>query len=399
MAWDEVRTRIAGGEDFHTEFKRWQAFPKKVAEAVCALANADGGLIVLGVADSGEILGVGEDPESVQERLTGLLQSALNAPVRAALGRHREGTSWVHWIEVRRYRGPEPLRLRGRTYIRRGRSSVEPSPAELQDLFNAFGFILTEEQYVPGTRPGDLDEDVFRAFLERQGVDLEEEPQPDLLSDLRHRGVVAEEGGEPRLTLYGLMCFGRQPQSFSPTRSAWIDLVAYAGDDRADDVILRGEARGRLDEQVERALGWLKALGIRETYEDPLYRTDHPLVPERALREGLVNAVVHRDYAILGSKILLEVFAHRIDITSPGELPNHLTVASALAGHPRSRNELMAHYMVARRMMEMRGRGLPIVRREMRAWNGTEPELINDIDGRFVRLRLQLGRQGSKSPN
>lgn len=390
MAWDEVRARIEKGEDFRTELKRWEAFPKKVADAVCALANADGGLIVLGVADDGELLGVDEDPEVVQERLTGFLQSSLNAPVRAALGCYREGSSWFHWIEVRRYRGPEPLRHRSRIFIRRGRSSVEPSPGELQDLFNAFGFILTEEQYVPGTRPADLDEDVFRSFLERQGVDLEEEPQPDLLSDLRHRGVSVLEGGEPRLTLYGLMCFGRSPQSFRSTRSAWLEMVAYAGNDRADDVILRGEARGRIDEQVDRALGWIKALGMRETYEDPIYRTDHPLVPERALREGLVNAVVHRDYAILGSKILLEVFADRVDITSPGELPNHLTVESAMAGHPRSRNELMAHFMVVRRMMEMRGRGLPIVRREMRAWNGSEPELINDTDGRYVRLRLRL---------
>lgn len=388
--WDEVRSRISGGEDSQTEFKRWPAFPKKVAEAACAMANADGGLIVLGIDDSGEIVGVDEDPEDVQERLTAFLHSALNAPIRAALGRHLEGSSWIHWIEVRRYRGPEPLRHRGRIFIRRGRASFEPSPAELQDLFNSFGFVLTEEQYIPGSRPEDLDEGVFRSFLERQGVDLEEEPQPNRLSDLRNHGLVTREAKEDRLTLYGLMCFGRSPQSFRPTRSAWTEMVAYAGTDRADDVILRGEAKGRIDEQVERALGWTRALGTRESYEDPLYRTDHPLIPEKALREGLVNAVVHRDYAILGSKVLLEVFSDRVDITSPGELPNHLTVESALAGHPRSRNELMAHFMLVRRMMEMRGRGLPIVRREMRAFNGTEPELINDTSGRFVRLRLLL---------
>ncbi len=389
MPWDEIRKRIGRGEDDETEFKEWRAFPKKVAEAACALANSDGGLIILGIADSGEILGVDEDPESVQERLTSFLHSALNAPLRAALGHHQEGSAWIHWIEVRRYRGPEPLRSRGRVFIRRGRASVEPSPAELQSLFNSFGFILTEEQDIPESRPEDVDERIFRSFLKRQGVELEDEPQPDLLKDLRNRGIVTRDGDEDRLTLYGLMCFGRSPQSYRLTRSAWIEMVAYAGSDRADDVILRGEAAGRIDEQVERALGWSRALGSRETYEDPLYRTDHPLIPEKALREGLVNAVVHRDYAILGSKILLEVFSDRVDITSPGELPNHLTVESALGGHPRSRNELMAHYMLVRRMMEMRGRGLPIVRREMRAFNKTEPELINDVDGRFVRLRLR----------
>ncbi len=77
MTWDEVRARISDGEDYRTEFKRWQAFPKKVADAACALANADGGLIVLGVDDSGGIVGVDEDPESAQERLTTFLHDTL----------------------------------------------------------------------------------------------------------------------------------------------------------------------------------------------------------------------------------------------------------------------------------------------------------------------------------
>ncbi len=232
---------------------------------------------------------------------------------------------------------------------------------------------------------------MFRRFLERQRLELVEEPQPELLNDLKNRGVVAFEGGEPVLTLYGLMCFGREPQRFRPTMNAWIDMVAYAGTDRAADVILHGEARGRIDEQVERALGWFRALGMQETYTEEMRRVDRPPVPLRALREALVNAVVHRDYAVLGSKVLLEVFADRLDITSPGELPNHMTVETALAGgHPRSRNELLAHFMTVMGWMELRGRGLPIIRHEMREANGTEPRLQNSLDGRYVRLSLRI---------
>lgn len=390
MEWSEVRERIAQGENEQTEFKLWPGFPKKVAEAICAFANSDGGLLVIGVDDSGEIRGVDEDPESVQERLTSLLQTGLSAPVSARLGHQAVESSWVHWVEVRRYRGPEPLRYGSRVYVRRGRSSVEPSPAELQELFNIFGFVLTEEQVVPGTSPSDLDLEIFESFLRRLGLDLEEEPTVDRLDDLRNRGVVALDDGAPRLTLYGLLCFGRQPQSFPPTRSAWVQLVAYAGTDRASEAILSGEARGRVDEQAERALGWIKALGVREEY-GPIERTDRPLIPLRAFREAVVNAVVHRDYAVLGSKVLVEVFRDRIDITSPGVLPNHMTVASALAGgHPRTRNELIANYMMARGLMEVRGRGLPIITREMREWNGTQPEMVSSSEGQFVRLTLWL---------
>ena len=81
-------------------------------------------------------------------------------------------------------------------------------------------------------------------------------------------------------------------------------------------------------------------------------------MPEAALREALVNAVVHRDYVITGSKVLFEVFSQHVDVNSPGPLPNHMSVESVRAGaHPRSRNELMANYMVVKRFMEQRGRG------------------------------------------
>ncbi len=388
MSWPEIAARIAAGEDEHTELKTWQAFPKRVADALCALANTDGGLLVLGVADDLSLVGVPDDPETVQERLTNLLQSGLSTPLSARLGRHQVDGRWIHWVEVRKIRYPDPVRSSGKVLVRRGRSTVEPSPAELQELYNLFGFILTEEQLVPGSSPADLDLEVFEAFLRRSGLDLEEEPQPERLDDLRNRGIVALDGGEPRLTLYGLLCFGRQPQAFSPTRNAWVQLVAYAGTDRADETILAGEAKGRLDEQVERTLGWIKALGVRESYGE-IERQDRTLVPLRALREAVVNAVVHRDYAILGSKVLVEVFSDRVDVTSPGVLPNHSTVEAALAGgHPRTRNELIANYMTTRGLMEVRGRGLPIVRREMLAFNGSRPALVSSRDGGYVRLTL-----------
>jgi len=85
----QIRERIVRGEDEATEFKRWEAFPKGVAQGLCAFANSNGGLIILGVADSGQIAGVGEGARIVQEKLTSLLHSGLSAPVRAALGYHQ----------------------------------------------------------------------------------------------------------------------------------------------------------------------------------------------------------------------------------------------------------------------------------------------------------------------
>ena len=89
MDWPELLNRIQSGESDTTEFKRWDGFPGRVGDAVCAFSNTEGGVIILGVSDSGQILGVPEDPERVQERLTSFLGTGLSTPVRATLGRHR----------------------------------------------------------------------------------------------------------------------------------------------------------------------------------------------------------------------------------------------------------------------------------------------------------------------
>lgn len=261
-------------------------------------------------------------------------------------------------------------------------------------LRSGFGYILTEEQPVPAAKVADLDLQAFHDHLVRQGLDTALEPQPAVEDDLRNRGLLAEFDGSLRPTLFGLLAFGKHPQSLPQTGNCWIDCVAYGGTDQAADVILVGEAKGRLDEQVQRALGWARGLGRFERY-DGLQREDTPLLPLAAIREALVNAVVHRDYAITGSKVLFEVFYDRVSVTSPGSLPNHISVAAVRAGgRTRSRNELMANYMLDRQFMEKRGRGWMVMRKAMAAFNGTEPELLHDEESRFVTVIFRLRPPG-----
>lgn len=390
MEWQDVRRRIDAGEDRHTELERGLGDLSSVGKAMCAFANTEGGLVILGVEDSRRITGVKEPAEKVQERLSSFLQTGGSAPVHARTGRFEGAAGWVHWIEVPRQRGFEPLRYGGRVWVRRRRASVEPSATELQELYNAFGYILTEERAVLDATPAHIDLEAFRSYLQRLGFDTTDDPQPDSLDDLRNRDVLVEIGGELRATLYGVLAFGKDPQRYTRTRDFRIECVAYVGDDRASDVLQVADAAGRLDEQVERATGWFLGLGRFESYEN-LRRDDRYLLPRRAIREALANAVTHRDYAITGSKVLLEVFADRVNVTSPGTLPNHMTVGRVRAGaNPRSRNESLAHFMAGMGFMERRGRGWLIMRREMQAFNGTEPELLNDEPNQFVRVTFSL---------
>jgi ATP-dependent DNA helicase RecG len=390
MNWLDIQQRIERGEDEHTELGRFRSFAEKEwQKSACAFANTEGGLILLGVSDDGAIDGVPMHPDAVQERLGDSLRTGFSAPLQARIGKHQDAAGWVHWIEVARMRGPEPLRYRGQVYVRRGRSNDEPSSSELQELYNVFGLVFTEERIVPGSGIQDIDPASFRGYWRRKGLDLDAVPELSIETDLFNREVLDRDfDGTLRATLYGLLCFGKDPQGFPPTRNLWVDLVAYAGTDRGDDVLLSGQARGRLDEQVARAEGWLKSLGTWERYEG-LYREDRWIVPLPAFRECVVNAVAHRDYAILGSRILVEVFDDRVVVMSPGGLPNHKRRESVLAGGtPRSRNEAMANVLFDLGLMEQRGSGFPRIRRAMQAFNGTEPLLEDDQDERWVRVTL-----------
>lgn len=391
MEWAEVERRIRAGEDAVTEFKRGAGDMRAVGKTLCAFANGAGGLLVLGTDDAGATVGVSADPDAVQERLTGLLHTGCGKPISAQCGRESTADGWVHWIDVRRHqRGYEPFMSDGRFWVRRGRATVTPSPSELQELFNAFGFVLTEQQIIPAAHLDDIDFGAVRSFMQAQGLDTEQTPQPARDDDLRNASVTDELDGVLRPTLYGLMVFGRDPQAYPHTLSLFVQCAAYGGTDQAAEVLSAGEAKGRLADQVHRAMGWFRSLGRRESYEG-LRRRDIPRLPEPALREALVNAVIHRNYAISGSQTMLEVFDDRIVVTSPGALPNHMTVEQARSGGaPRSRNEMMANAMVVAGLMERRGRGWLTMRHAMREFNGTEPELASDPDNRFVRVTFHL---------
>ena len=391
MEWLDILQRIGAGDDQHTEFKRGVGDLSAIGKALCAFANGDGGLIVVGIDDSGRIVGVNEDSDVLQERLTNFLHTGCSKPVTGMCGFQATPSGCVHWIHVRRHqRGYDPFSYKGRFWIRRGRASVAPSPSELQELLNTFGLVFTEKQVVPTATVQGLDLDAFYSFMRAQGKDTEEEPQTEIESDLHNASVAEDFDGAIRPTLYGLMVFGNNPQVYPHTTNLFIQSAAYKGTDRGSDVVLVGESKGRLVEQVRRSGDWVRSLGWRERYHD-FIREDIPIIPNIILREVLVNAVIHRDYSITGSKVQLEIFSDRIDVTSPGTLPNHMTVENARSGGTaRSRNEMMANAMVVWRFMEQRGRGWLMMRREMRRFNGTEPELVNDERNRFLRVTFRL---------
>lgn len=247
-----------------------------------------------------------------------------------------------------------------------------------------------ENRPVCSATPSAVDPGVVAAFLAAQRRGAESAPSHPTNKRLMEAGILTALDGRLHPTLFGLMAFGRQPQLHAGCFSFLVACCAYGGEDRASEVLLVGEANGRLDDQIERCLGWMRSLGWGERY-DGIRRADLHPVPPVVVREALANAVAHRDYGIKGSKVMLEVFSDRLVVTSPGALPCGATPDSVVpGGAPKPRNPRMVEALMARRFMTGRGSGWPRLRDAMAEFNGTAPELVSE-EGQFTRVTLRLG--------
>ena len=160
--------------------------------------------------------------------------------------------------------------MNGRTASRRvkGRAS------------NSFGLVFTEQRSFLR-----LASEIMEASPhEGAGQADRDDPQPETDDDLRNASVCADLDGVLRPTLYGLMVFGRGPQRYPRTLRLFVQCARYAGLDRAAEAISVGEAN-RLEDQVDRTMGWSRSLGRGERYNG-LHREDLPLMPEHVLREA-----------------------------------------------------------------------------------------------------------------
>lgn len=248
--------------------------------------------------------------------------------------------------------------------------------------------------FVPEAGADAIDFQALRRFMVAQGGEFQIGEQWPGAKDLLASGLVEKISGTPRPTLYGLMVFGRDPQRYGTTADLYTACAAYRGTGRSSGRFATASIRGPLEEQVVRSLDWLWDLRLPGQFATG-QRKEEPLLPPEILREALVNALVHRDYAIMGRQVMLEVFRDRVEVTSPGGLPGRMTVERVRgAGAPRSRNEAMANAMVVSGLAGRRGTGWLGMRRRMREFNETEPELVSEAgtEGAFTRVTFRLDR-------
>ncbi|MCY3805355.1 MAG: putative DNA binding domain-containing protein [bacterium] len=383
---DDIRSRLRLGEDSGWEFKQVEFRGSRPvrrqrddwADEIAAFANASGGVVLLGVTDDGEVQGMTRDQLDAVERLIGeITRDAIKPTIRTET--HRWELDGRFLLAVAVPEGHAQHDSPGGSYIRAGSSKQPMTPDERMRLAQRRGqarFGGFDRQTVVGTGFATLDEQRWRPLLSAEGL-----ADPELA--LEKLGLLAtDEHGATRSTVAGVLLCAEHPEEYLP--NAVVTAVRYRGEDRASRPLDAQEITGPIDRQITGALAFA-VRNMRVGARKSPAREDLPEYSAQALFEALVNAVVHRDYSIRGSRIRLSMFSDRLELCSPGSLPNNLTIES-MGERQSTRNEVLASVlgrMEARAVegsegrryfMERRGDGVPLIRRCTRELTGREPE-------------------------
>lgn len=387
---NQVTTALASGESATTEFKRQLENAESVAGELVAFANADGGTLYVGVDDNGAIVGL-PDSNGDFQRLANICRDRCIPPIAPVMDEVTLDGKTVIVLTVR----PELSRQKpyrtagGRFYVRVLKGKRDATGRELLRIAQAAGELHYDESPVLGTSLADLSMTAFATYHQRQfGFSLAEQLDesgrdlPTLLQNLRLLHYV---DGEPLLSVAGLLVFGEQPQRFLP--QSRISAVAFADAHEDSDILDRREITGRLPTLIEESRLFLDRNIRQPAREHGFSREDIPLYDRKALGEAVVNAIAHRDYSLSGSQIRLFVFPDRVEVRSPGRLPNSITLENIKLGVHTERNRAVAVLLTQLGYMSAIGTGIPrLIIRLSRNLSGREPEFV--LVGEELRVTI-----------
>jgi ATP-dependent DNA helicase RecG len=398
----ELREVIRNGENSGVEFKRDDVQNSGLAKELVAFLNLDGGMVLLGVSDDGTITGTTRD--RLEEWVAELCRVKIEPPVIPYLTWIREVEPERDVLVVRVSLGAnKPYALvhndRRTYFVRVGSTSREASREELERLFQSSGSLHYGLKPVPGADLEALDQRRLRDYFTRvlRGDAPREGDVSAWTRLLKNVELMTTSAALEVATIDGILLFGVSPARF--VRQSGIRAVCYPGPradyaTRADEqlrgpLVPLGAADGSLVESglVEQALHFVRRNTAPTASLEDGRRVDRWDYPETVLREAVVNALVHRDYSIVGTEIMLAIFSDRLEITSPGRLPNTVTVESMTSGMRYARNQVLVNVMRDYGYVDARGMG---VRNKiipgMREHNGTTPDFQAGEHHLTVRL-------------
>ena len=382
----EIRKQLRLGEDSRWEFKQIEFSGDRptrparddLADEMTAFANAAGGVLLCGVTDNGRLQGMSREQLVSLSNLLAEVSTSSIEPVLRIDVYHREldGRAFL-LVEV-----PQGDALHGRggrSFIRVGTTKRQLTGDERMRLAQRRAqarYLWFDEQSVSGTGFETLSERLWEPLLSAAGA---ADPVRGLLN---LRLLVRDDADVLRATVAGVPLCAKAPHTFLP--SATITATRYRGKDRASGQLDAQEISGPLPRQIAGAMNFV-VRNMRVAARKAPARENIPEYSVAAVFEAVVNAVVHRDYSMSRRRIRLSMFADRLEIDSPGELPNGMTVEN-MAASQATRNQVIASVFGRTAvgdvpgsehrqfLMERRGDGVAIILRETHETAGLLPE-------------------------
>ena len=354
----ELIELIGRGEDSHTQFKQSQDVTNatSLAGELVAFANSKGGRILIGVSDQGTVIGVSA---ADVRRLNELLSNTATNNVRPSINPQTENVSTsdglVMVVTVREGISKPYSDNNGVFWVKCGSDKRRvTSREEIQRMLQSADLVHADEVPVEGTTGADVDLAHFREFFAKQYEETLEEGDAPLNQVLENLSL-AKKG---TLNLAGLLLFGRNPQRHRP--ELVVKAVAFVGTDPAGDRYRDSQDIGGCLRDVHAQTMSFLQRNLRRIQAGQGFNTEGELeVPASALEELVVNMLLHRDYFISAPwRVML--FDDRIELISPGSLPNNLTIENIRNGISNMRNPLIASF--ATKELPYRGLGTGIRR-------------------------------------
>jgi ATP-dependent DNA helicase RecG len=338
----DIAKEIQLGEDSTRQFKVQLDKASDLAKEFCAFSNSRGGTLFVGVADDLTIRGLTFAEIAQYNQLIGNTANEMLKPAIYPLTKvvEQEGKLLL-LIHVPEGPSKPYCTNEGVYWVKSGSDKRKSSPQELLRMFQQSQMLYLDETLTNAsiaTPEATVNLAKFYTFFEQsRGKTFTTEGIP--VQKAFENMNLAKDGN---LTLAGLLLFGNNPQAYKPY--CIIRAVSYYGTDIADDSFKdRMECTGTLEDQFRSAMNFLKNNLAFVQQGTNFNQTGKLEIDERALEEAVVNALLHRDYA-KNAVVRLLVFKDRVELVSPGSLPNHLTVDNVLNGNSVIRNPTIVSY-------------------------------------------------------
>lgn len=386
MDEETLRQLIAGGETPTVEFKSSAARPADIAERMCGMANnRAGGVIIFGIEDATRaIVGI-RDPSLTQDhilRAARMIKPPVTLTETSVQRRVLDGQTLVT-VEVPANTG-RLYQYNGACFVRRGTTTVPLSVEEINAYLNAYGASRWELAFTRNATIEDIDTEAVDRYLGYRAQRSRHRRRHSSLDQLLlglEAAAPDEQTGDLRPTNAGMVMFGYDPQLYLPQSE--VVCIKYADPLGVRRYIERKNFHGTLPELVDQASAFLRQfIRVGATIRG-FYREDEPEYPYEAIREAVVNAIVHRDYSRSGETVRVFMFPDRVEVRSPGGLlPGIILddlVAMRVTSHPR--NQILAGFLRdIPGYMERVGSGVRFMINEMREMGLPDPEFSEHFD-------------------